>query len=316
MFFINMSIPLSLWTRVFCGYFNNESKSKTKEIKVNYPIDLTDQLGRQVKVDNKPERIVSLAPANTEIIYTLGTEDRLTGVTEYCDYPVVAKSKDKVGGYSTVDIEKIKNKNPDLILAASIHLKEVIPELEKLGFTILALEPKSPHEMLGAISLIGECIGNPEEAAVIVKGLKSRLDSVEEKIKTLKKEQKPRVFYIHEHETWKTFGSGTIGDTLTELAGGINIGREFGEYYPYPKVKEVIEKNPDVIIVETGYGKNVDEPLDAALKDERLTGMDARKNGRVYGINSDYISRTGPRIIDGLEILAKLLHPKLFYSNK
>jgi len=283
---------------------------------VNYPIDVKDQLGRQVTITKNPERIISLAPANTEIVYALRAEDKLIGVTEYCDYPVVAKSKDKVGGYSTVDIKKITSKKPDLILAASIHLREVIPELEKLGFTILALEPKSPNEMLEAITLIGKCTGSPEEAATVVKGLKIRLDSVEEKIATLKKEQRPRVFYIHEHETWKTFGSGTIGDTLTELAGGINIGREFGEYYPYPSVEAVIEKNPDVIIVETGYGKNVDEPLDAALKDERLIGMDARKNGRVYGVNSDYISRTGPRIVDGLEILAKLLHPKLFSSNK
>jgi len=208
---------------------------------VDYPKNVKDQLGRKVVITRKPERIISLAPANTEIVYALGADDKLVGVTEYCDYPVEARKKDKVGGYSTVDIKKIM---------------------------------------------------------------------------TLKEEQKPRVFYIHEHPTWKTFGSGTIGDTLTEMAGGINIGKEFGEYYPYPEIKEVIKKNPDVIVVETGYGKNADEPLDAALKDERLTGMDARRNGRVYGVNSDYISRTGPRIIDGLEILARLFHPELFYSNK
>ncbi len=283
---------------------------------MNYPIDMKDQLGRQFTVAKKPKRIVSLAPANTEIIYALGAEDRLIGVTEYCDYPVAAKSKDKVGGYSTVSIKKITSKKPDLILAASIHLKEIIPELEKTGFTILALEPKSPKEILEAIALTGKCIGSSKEAYKLILELEERLKKVRDNISTLKEGQKPSVFYIHEHETWKTFGSGTIGDTLTELAGGVNIGREFGDYYPYPKVKEVIEKNPDVIIVETGYGKNIDEPLDAALKDERLLGMDARKNGRVYGVNSDYISRTGPRIVDGLEILAKILHPKLFSNNK
>jgi len=283
---------------------------------VDYPKNVKDQLGRKVVITRKPERIISLAPANTEIVYALGADDKLVGVTEYCDYPVEARKKDKVGGYSTVDIKKIKDKNPELILAASIHSKEIIPELEKQGFTILALEPKSPREMLEAITLIGECICKLKEADAIVSELKKRLDSINKKIMTLKEEQKPRVFYIHEHPTWKTFGSGTIGDTLTEMAGGINIGKEFGEYYPYPEIKEVIKKNPDVIVVETGYGKNADEPLDAALKDERLTGMDARRNGRVYGVNSDYISRTGPRIIDGLEILARLFHPELFYSNK
>jgi len=279
--------------------------------KLAFPVDVTDQMGRQVRIEKMPESIVSLSPSNTEIIYALGLGEKLVGVTEFCDYPEVAKDKPKVGGFSTVDIERVIEIEPDLILAANIHKKEVIPGLERLGLTVVCLDATTLEEVLEGISLVGKCTGKEEEASQLVNEMRGRIEAITTKTANLTEAQKPRVFFIMWHDPLMSVGLELRHDLIVE-AGGINIVEELGEAYPSVSLEWVIDNNPEVIIVATGMGTGEDLPFQFALDEERLAGVDARLNNRVYQINTDLIGRNGSRIAQGLELMAKMIHPEIF----
>jgi len=277
-----------------------------------FPLTVTDQTGREVRIENTPERIVSLAPGNTEIVYALGLEERLIGVTEFCNYPQAAKDKPKVGGFSTVDIEKVVETQPDLILAANIHKEEVIPRLEGLGLTVLALEPKTLDEVLDAITLVGKCTDKQEGATQLVAEMEKRIKAITDKTENLTQGEKPRVFYIIWHNPLMTVGSETRIHQLIEAAGGTNIAQNLSEEYPTMSLEAVIMANPQIIIAGSGMGGGASLPYQFALAEERFGGMEARINNRIYEIDTDLVGRPGPRIVDGLEQLAKIIHPELF----
>jgi len=277
-----------------------------------FPIEMVDQAGRVVRIEKMPEKIISLAPSNTEILYALGLEDRLVGVTEYCDYPEAAKEKPKIGGFSTVDIEKVVEIQPDLILAANIHEAEVIPQLERLGLTVLAVDSKTVEEVLESIKLVGRATGKEEAAAQLTAEMEKRIKAVTDKTAALSETQRPRVFYILWHDPLMTAGRETRIHELIEKAGGINIARDLAGEYPKPSLEAVIMANPQVIIAGSGHGNGQDIPVQFALTEPRLAEVEARQKGRIYGIDSDLTSRPGPRIVDGLEKLAEFIHPELF----
>jgi iron complex transport system substrate-binding protein len=278
----------------------------------SFPLELTDQAGRVVRIERMPEKIVSLAPGNTEIVYALGLEDRLVGVTEYDDYPEAAKEKPKIGGFSTVDIEKVVEIQPDLILAANIHRKEVIPELERLGLTVLTLDPKTIDEVLEAINLIGRFTDKVEEASRLTSEMEARVKAVTDKTAALSEAERPRVFYILWHDPLRTVSARTRIHELIVKAGGVNIAADLEGSYPAISLEAVIMANPQVIIAGRGHGSSQGAPFQFALTEPRLADVDARQNGRVYEIDSNLTNRPGPRIVDGLEKLAEFIHPELF----
>jgi len=182
---------------------------------------IVDDLGRTVNIEKIPQRIVSLAPSNTEILFALGLGDKVVGVTEYCDYPSEALDKEKIGGFSTPYIEKIIFLQPDLILANSIHAKEIIPALEERGLTVFALAPKNLDGILEDIKMVGKIAGKEEEASKLVAQMEARIKAVTDKTKKL--EKRPGVFYITWHDPLWSAGSGTTTQGLIEKAGGVNI---------------------------------------------------------------------------------------------
>jgi len=277
-----------------------------------FPLEVTDQVGRQVRIEKLPERIVSLSPANTEIVYALGLEQKLVGVTDFCDYPDVAKDKPKLGGFSTVDIEKIVKSQPDLILASDIHKEEVIPRLEGLGLTVLALWPKTLDGVLDAVILIGKCTGQQEEAAQLAAEMRNRIKIITDKTRSLTQDERPRVFYIVWHDPLMTVGSDTRIHELIELAGGTNIAQDLGQGYPTMSLEAIIMANRQLIIAGSSMGEGARLPYEFAQTEQRLEGVDARINGRVYEINTDLIGRPGPRIVDGLEQMARMVQPEIF----
>lgn len=280
--------------------------------KLTFPVDITDQMGRQVRIEKMPERIVSLSPGHTEIVFALGLEDRLVGVTEFCDYPEAAKDKPKIGGFSTVDIERVVRIQPDLILAANIHRKDVIPKLEELDLTVVCLDPTTLEEVLKAITLVGKCSGQEEKASQLVTGMGDRIKAITDKTSNLTQAERPRVFYIIWHDPLMTVGSDTRIRELIELAGGINIAQDPPGGYPTISLETVIQANPQVIVAGTGHGEGAALPYQFALTEERLRDVDARANGRVYKMNTDLVGRPGPRMVDGLEQMAKMIHPEIF----
>jgi iron complex transport system substrate-binding protein len=161
-----------------------------------FPVVMTDDLGRTVEVASAPQRIVSLAPSNTEIVYDLGLGDKLVGVTDYCDYPPEAMEKEKVGGYSDINIEKVISLEPDLVLAEDIHKTDIIPALERAGITCYALIPHDLDEIMNSILVIGQLTGATEKAQDIVDDMQKRIDYITQKTAGLSDEQKLRVMYV------------------------------------------------------------------------------------------------------------------------
>lgn len=279
-----------------------------------FSLEVTDQAGRVVRIEKMPEKIISLAPSNTEIVFALGLADRLVGVTEFGDYPEAAKDKPKIGGFNTIDIEKVVAIEPDLILATNIHQKEVIPALERLGLTVLTLDPKTLDEVLESITLLGRATGKQEAAAQLVAEMSNRIKAVTDKTANLPEAQRPRVFYVMWHEPLMTVGSDTRIHELIGLAGGINIAQEIGEGYPTMSLEAVIQANPQVIVAGSGMGEGAKLPFQFVVTESRLKDVDARINNRIYEINTDLIGRPGPRIVEALEQLAKMIHPEIFGS--
>lgn len=281
------------------------------ESEAPYPTTITDQLGRTAALDKPPQRIISLAPSNTEILYALELAERVVAVTDYCSYPLEAEAKPTIGGFSTPNIEEIMASSPDLILATSIHETKIIPQLEGKGLTVLALNPKTIDAVLGAILLTGKVAGVEKNAAELVDGMRQRIKAVTDRTAGLMPEQRPRAFYIVWHDPLQTAGSGTLQDELIQKAGGTNIAQGLTDYANI-SLEVVVRDNPEVIIAGVGHGSGQDQTFQYAQTEPRLRDTDARRNSRIYAIDSDLTSRPGPRIVEGLEQLAQFIHPELF----
>jgi iron complex transport system substrate-binding protein len=277
------------------------------------PIEVTDQLGRLVKLEKIPQRIISLAPSNTKILFALGLGDRVVAVTDYCNYPPEALEKPSIGGFSTPNIEEVIALSPDLILATSIHEKRIIPALEERGMTVFALNPKTLDEVLESITLVGEITGKDEEASQLVTEMQNRIKAVTDKTDNLTEAQRPRVFYVTWHDPLMTAGSGTIHDELIVKAGGINIARDLVDYADI-SLEAVIQANPEVIIAGVGMGSGEDLPFEFAKTEPTLRNVDARINHRVYSLSIG-LFHPAPGIVDALEKLAEFIHPELFKKD-
>ena len=275
------------------------------------PGNIVDGLGRSVTIDKIPQRIVSLAPSNTEILFALGLGDKVIGVTEYCNYPQEAMTKPKVGGFSNVDIEKVVSLEPDLVLATHIHGKTVIPTLEELGLTVVAITPGSLNEVLDSITLVGKITGQSREASKLINDLGTRIEAVMDKTRILSPDQKPRVFYITWHDPLMTAGTETLADDVISSAGGQNIAYDISGDKAI-NLETVIYRDPQVIVASVGMGSGEDLPWQYVQTEPRLKNTQALLNDRVYKIDGDVIHRPGPRIVDALEQMAQFIHPELF----
>ena len=270
-------------------------------------ITVTDDAGRQVTLKNLPTRIVSLAPSNTEVVYALGLGDLLVGDTEYCDYPPEAKSKPKIGGFANIDLEKVVGLNPDLVLATNIHAKTVVPELEKRGITVVVVEPKNVGDVLAKITFVGKLTGASENAAKLTGQLKIRIDAVTGKVATAK--IKPRVFYEIDKSLY-TAGPGSFIDDMIANAGGVNIAADAKGSYAQLSPEAIIARDPQVMLLGD---MNFGESPESVKARPGWSNISAVKSGRIVPISDEnVIARPGPRIVEGLEMLARALYPELF----
>ncbi|MBM4447445.1 MAG: cobalamin-binding protein [Chloroflexi bacterium] len=275
------------------------------------PGNIVYGLGIKVTIDVIPQRIVSLAPSNTEIMFTLGLGDKVVGVTEYCDYPQATKTKPKVGGFSTVDIEKVVSFEPDLVLATQIQGKTVIPALEELGLTVVALTPSSSPEVLDNTTLVRKITGQNKQASELVCDLRARSEAVIDKTRTLSQDQMPRVFYITWHDQLMTAGAETLANDIISKAGGQNIASNISGDKTI-NLETVIYRDPQIIVASVGMGAGEDLPWQYVRSESRLKNIQALLNGKVYKIDGDLIHRPGLRIVEALEQMALFIHPELF----
>jgi len=281
-------------------------------VSTTFPMTVIDDLGRTITIDKAPQRIVSLAPSNTEILFDLGLGDKVVGDTLYCDYPDAAKDKPKVGGYSDIDIEKVVSLAPDLILAEDIHKAEVIPALERLGFKVYALVPHNLDEIMDSVTTTGRLTGTSKEAKPIVSDMQKRIQVIMDKTLNLTDAQKPRVLYVIWQEPLMSSGTDTpIYEMITKAGGSSIVQNQTG--FPTLSLESVIAADPQVVIcnVDSSFPGG-DAPLVFMQTEPRLKTIAARVNGKVYGINASLTNRPVPRIIDGFEWMAAMIHPELF----
>lgn len=274
-----------------------------------FPMTLTDQMGREVTIEKLPERIVSLAPSNTEILFALGLEGKIVGVTDYCDYPEAAKGKEKIGGFSEPNIEKIVSFKPDLILANDIHQKP-IEELKKLNIVSVVLDPKDFNGIFASIEIIGKATGQDDVALTLVNNLKERMKNVEDMISKLTKDERPKIYY----ELWPspitTTGPGTFVDDIIQRAGGENIARDAKKAYPQYSQEMIVAKNPDIIIFSHHGSSN--QSIEDILERQGWESINAIKEKKVIYVDENIVQRATPRLIDGLEQFVNIIHPELF----
>jgi iron complex transport system substrate-binding protein len=278
-------------------------------------VTVTDDFGCQIEIAEPPQRIISLAPSNTEIIFALGLGDRVVGVTDYCNYPAEVSIKETVGGYSTVDVEKVVALHPDLVVAAFGNTEEVIDHLKGLGLTVIALHPADIEGILRDIEIVGEATGTEAEAEAMVADMRMRMDAVQATAESI--DSIPSVAHVVWHDPIYVSGAGTFQNEQIALAGGQNAFPKIEEWGTVT-LEQFITANPDIIIVNSGSGMGDDGEhaiYNFFIQEERLKNLDAVKNGRVYVINSDLIDRGGPRIIDSLELVARFIHPEAYAES-
>ncbi|MBW1847421.1 MAG: cobalamin-binding protein [Deltaproteobacteria bacterium] len=272
---------------------------------------ITDQLGREITVPDNPQRIISLAPNITEIIFALGQEQRLKGVTTYSDYPEQAKAYPKVGSYVHLDLEKIVSLKPDLCIAIKDgNPRSVITRLEKLNIPVYAVDPRNLEAIIETVLEIGILLNTEQRSKTLTKDMRLRIKRVAERIK--KTDHKPKVFFQIGISPLVSVGTNTFIHELIILAGGQNLAQGKTAYPRFGK-EQILSLLPEVFIISSMTNT---ESIDH-LKDQwsKYPQIPAIKNNRMYHVDSNIFDRPTPRLVDALELLAKLIHPEV-YENK
>jgi len=275
---------------------------------VSYPLTVQDDHKQTVTVAQRPQRIVSLAPSCTEILYSVGAGDRIVGVDEFSNYPAEAKTKPKVGGMQT-NLEQVIALKPDLVCAAGITPASVIQSLQQAKIPVLVLDGQSIPEVLNDITLAGQTVGDVAEASKVTADVQARIQAVQEKVAGA---PRPRVLdELDATDPSKpyTVGPGSFVDALITVAGGQNAFEDAKSAYPQVNLEEILHADPQIILLaDAQYGTTPE----MVAKRTGWTGITAVKQHAVYPIDADITSRPGPRIADAVETLAKIFHPERF----
>jgi iron complex transport system substrate-binding protein len=276
---------------------------------VGAPLCMTfkDALGREVQLKGEPHRIVALAPSITEILYFLGLGDRVVGVTQFSYYPQEAKLKPKVGSYIDLNAEKIISLAPDLVIGtADGNQPGVVDLLEQADITVFIVNPRDIHQTVETIAIVGHLCGVPGRAKALSAQLSQRIDRILDKTRS---RRKPLVFLQINLKPIMTINKDTFLNDLIQLAGGRNMTEDERITYPRISLEEVIRKKPEVIIISSMERRGRFEK--ARQEWFKWTSIPAVKHGRVYLIDSDLIDRPSPRIVEGLEAMARYIHPEV-----
>ncbi|HEU0292952.1 MAG TPA: cobalamin-binding protein [Anaerolineales bacterium] len=274
-------------------------------------LTFTDGLGREVKLEAPAQRVVSLAPSNTEILFAVGAGSQVVGREEFSDYPEAAKNVTSIGpAFEALNTELIVSLKPDLVLAAGINSPEQVKTLEDLGLTVYYLSnPHTLEEMYDNLNIVAQLTGHEAETATLIESLKQRVAAVDEKMAP--SSSRVSVFYeLDSTDPAKPFtaGKGTFITLLIERAGGHNIAADLDDY-PQMSLEQIVAADPAMIILGDSMWGITPEMVAARPGWENLNAV---KNGQVVPFDDNLVSRPGPRLVDGLEQLAKLLHPELF----
>ena len=264
------------------------------------PISAVDGRGKRLTLPRPPQRIVSLTPSNTEILFDLGLNGRIVADTSQCNYPPEATKLPHIGDYR-ISVEQVIAQKPDLVVAVTSANATAINQLERLHTQVFAVDPYNLPQLYESILAIGRITATEVKAKQIVDGMRARVDALKAKVRQAK--TKPKVLVVVQGQPLMVAGSDNFLHEAVTLAGGINIGREAGSRFPLFSPETVVIRAPDIILGRA----------DLANKPGWST-IPAVKNHAIYAPPADTLSRPTPRLIDGIEYIARKLHPELFGS--
>ncbi len=271
-----------------------------------------DAVGRSVDILASPRRIVSLAPSITETLFALGLDSEIVGVTMLSNYPEAANAKPRVGTFVNISLERVVSLNPDLVIGtADGNRKETVDQLEGMGIPVYVVDPSNLSEIFDMILSIGKITGRERQSEMLVEGLRARIARI---ALSVKKSDRPHVFMQIGISPIISVGSDTLHSELIDRAGGVNVYGETSTRYPRCSIEDIIVRQPDIIIVSSmKRGGDFYSVRDGWKK---WTTIPAVRDGRIHIIDTDLIDHASPRIVDGLEKIAEIIHPDLFAKKR
>jgi iron complex transport system substrate-binding protein len=284
---------------------------------------VTDDEGITTQLNAIPQRIISLAPSNTQILFAVGVGNKVVGVTDYDHIPynfsawIEAGNMTSVGGFSTPNKEVIASLNPDLILATPLNDADVA-SLRTLGYKVIVLNPTSVTGVLTDITMVGQATGATQEATSLVNSINSQISDIEAKIAAANL-SKPTVYYEVWNNPLMSAGSTSFINDVISKAGGANIFENETQQYPTVSSETVVQKNPDVIMLPTDMANPGDTPFYGSVDQVKArpgwSGMSAVQNNRVVVVDGDLFAEAGPRIAQNIAVAAAAFYPELFNST-
>jgi iron complex transport system substrate-binding protein len=272
----------------------------------------TDEIGRKVKIPNSAKRIISLAPSITEILFGLGLNEKIVGITDFCDYPEAASNKPRVGGFINPSIEKIVSLRPDLIIGTRDGNRiETIRRLDDLGFSVYVVDPKSFDGVVRTIGNIGGIVGRGDELRRIIGDMKTKKEDI---IRLTRPLLRPKVFFQVGYAPIITVGRGTLADDLIRLAGGESISEHEPLSYPLYSIETILLKAPEIIIMSSMESKR--DYSNLVKMWQHWKSIPAVKMNAIYVIDSNLVDRPTPRIVQGLEALVRIIHPEVLQEKR
>lgn len=289
-----------------------ESTDERQDDMSGFPVTLTDAKGTEITIENKPTRIVSLMPSNTEIAFALGAGENVVGVTDWDNYPEEVLEIEKVGGLD-FNVEKVLALEPDLVLANASGMSnaEGYKQLQSVGVPVVIVPDAASFEgVYDSIALIGKAVGAEAKATEIISTMKEKLAKIKEKASTISDEEKKTVWVeVQPGPDLYTTGKGTFMDDMLTL---INAKNAAGDYEGWVKFTEedALLLNPDVIVVT--YGFYVENPTEMVYGRPAWKDVPAVKESQVFEVDADKTNRSGPRLVEGVEELASVIYPEVF----
>ena len=312
----SLVLVLMLGILVGCGSTEESSESnvnneQTEEQTGAFPVTITDDAGNEVTIEEQPDSIVSLLPSATETLFALGLDEEIVGVSDYDNYPAKAADKEKVGSMD-LNLEAILALQPDVAFLQDYHVANAsdgIKQLQAAGIEVVIVEIGSTFDSVyKSIEMIGKATGKSTEADQIVTGMKDKVKELQEKAEGITETKSVWVEISPQPDIY-TAGNGTYINEMLEIIGAVNVA---GDLEGWPKVseEEAVNMNPDVIL--TTYGYYVEDASEQILARDGWQEVTAVKNEEVYDIHSDMVTRSGPRLVEGMEEIAKAVYPDVF----
>jgi iron complex transport system substrate-binding protein len=275
-------------------------------------IQVVDRLDRKVSFTAFPKRVVSLTPSTTELLFAIGAGAQVVGATEYCNYPPEATRVPRVGAgtLESISRETILSLQPDLVLCKWDRHQPLIDPLERFGVQVIAVGPEALQELFDEAELLGRVLGHEQQARELIDSMTARRDKLAAMVQTVPIDNRRRIFYEVWDEPLMTAGPKSFIGEIIEIGGMQNIFADVSGRYPKVSSEVVVHRDPEVILAPTSHAEHIS--VESILGRQGWGNVRAIRDKQVYLIDGDSVSRCGPRLLDALEEMMRVVYPDLW----